>query len=110
IKSCLLLGIAEVDGKIISIGAVKPKKSTVFQKEKANCPKIEWKIDYEVGYFFTPDKYRGQGLSSKILDKLLEKYPSKNFYATTEIRQNNHMIKILENIGFKQFGKEWPSI
>jgi RimJ/RimL family protein N-acetyltransferase len=63
----------------------------------------------ELGYCFTlPDK-TGQGYSSTITKMLLDKVRSENLMASTELRSDNSMIRILERNGFKQYGKPWKS-
>ena len=111
VNHCNFLGICYCkDTSIVSIGAIKPKTNSDFNIEKADLKEMSNEFQLELGYCFTlPDK-TGQGHSSTITKMLLDKVTNKNVMASTEIRSDNSVIRILERNGFKQYGKPWKSV
>ena len=109
IERCSLLCLCIIDDKVISIGAIKPKTDSDFNTNKANLGNLRNDFDFELGYCCTLPQYTRQGHSSKIVKLLLDKSEDINLMASTELRANNSMRRILENNGFKQDGKPWKS-
>lgn len=109
IKDCIVIAFGMFNGKVVSIGAIKPITRSVFTRQKANVPNLEAKIDYEIGYLYTDPSFREQGYSSKIIDSLIKESKSKCLMATTELKEGNSMIYILNKRGFKQLGNNWGS-
>ncbi len=109
INNCKFLCLCIIDDKIISIGAIKPKTDSDFDSNKANLNDLRNDFDFELGYCFTLPKFTGRGHSSTIVKLLIDKLPDKNLMASTELRADNSMPRILEKNGFKQFGKPWKS-
>jgi GNAT superfamily N-acetyltransferase len=102
IKKSPLLGFYFDNGDIVSVAAIKTDEYKDFYFDQANVSgKRDYK--YELGWFYTLSDYRGQGLSSKLAEKLLNKIKSKKIFATTRIN-NIAMIKILERNGFTRLG------
>ncbi|MBS1571345.1 MAG: hypothetical protein KF825_09995 [Ferruginibacter sp.] len=109
INRCTFLCLCKVDNKIISIGAIKPKTNSDFNSDKADLDKFRNDFSSELGYCFTLPDHTGKGFSSSIVKLLLDKFSDTNLMASTELRVDNSMTRILEKNNFKQFGKPWKS-
>jgi len=109
VKRCKLIGMGFSWGQPVAIGAIKPKTASDFTQAKANLPELAKDFEWEVGYFFTEPKFEGKSFSSTILNQLLTDFGSGRLMATTEIREENRMIKSLEHRGFQQSGQTWKS-
>lgn len=109
VNRCAFLCICKLDNEIISIAAIKPKTNSDFDSDKADLDKIRNDFSLELGYCFTLPDHTGNGYSSSIVKLLLEKMADTNLMASTELRHDNSMIRILEKSSFKQFGKPWKS-
>jgi len=108
LNNCKAICICIGDDEIISIGAIKPKTAIDFSKAKANLPHLSKSFTWELGYCYTDPKHTGNGYSSTIVKQLVESYQG-NLMATTELREDNSMLHILERFGFKQLGQTWKS-
>ena len=106
---CKFLSACTVDGEIVSIGAIKPKTNSDFDPAKANLPHLSVDFLWEIGYCYTDPNHTGNGYSSSIVEQLIEKLPENNLLASTELRSDNSMVRILERNGFKHFGNFWKS-
>lgn len=109
VKRCKLLCICFENGKVVSIGAMKPKSNSDFDSDKADLFKMRSEFENELGYCFTLPKRTGKGYSSTITGILLKEFENENIMASTELRADNPMTRILERNGFKLFGKPWKS-
>lgn len=109
VNRCTFLSICKLNGEIISIAAIKPKTNSDFDSDKADLDKVRNDFSLELGYCFTLPDHTGKGYSSTIVKLLLEKMSGINLIASTELRHDNSMIRILEKNNFKQFGKPWKS-
>lgn len=109
IELCPLLCMCKVNNKVISIGAIKPKTNGVFNAEKADLSSIKDDFSLELGYCFTLPDFTRKGFSSSIVSLLLDEFKETNIMASTELRLDNSMSRILEKNDFRQFGKPWKS-
>lgn len=109
INACKLLCVCKVDSEIISIGAIKPRTDSDFNSNKADLDKFRNDFSVELGYCFTLPDHTGKGYSSSLVKLLLDKYKDINLMASTELRADNSMTRILEKNHFKHFGKPWKS-
>lgn len=109
INGCELICICMLDNEIISIGAIKPKTNSDFNSDKADLESFRNDFSVELGYCYTLPNHGGKGHSSTIVKLLIEKFQDYNLMASTELRSDNSMIRILEKNNFKQFGKPWKS-
>ncbi len=109
ILACRQILFCIADKKIVGIGAIKPKTKSDFTAEKADLNNISKKFDWELGYLYVEENFRGLGISSTITRLLLIGKENENIMASTEIYKNNPMIKVLKKSGFKQYGKPWGS-
>jgi GNAT superfamily N-acetyltransferase len=109
IDKCKLVCIAWVNDDIAAIGAIKEKTQSVFSAKKAGLPELSNDFEWELGYFYTQEKYAGKGIASMIAKLLIEEYGEENLMASTEITANPAMVKILKKHGFRLFGKPWKS-
>ena len=109
VDRCKLICIAKMKDKVVSIGAIKQKTQTDFSNNKAGIPDYSNKFEWELGYLYTDEDYEGYGIASTITSKLIDSYGKGNLMASTEIEANPAMVKILENHGFKLFGKPLKS-
>ncbi|HIF9499313.1 TPA: GNAT family N-acetyltransferase [Photobacterium damselae] len=106
---CKSICIASIDGKPVAIGAIKTKTCSDFTDSKADLPQLEKEFNWELGYLFTDSNFQGQKIAGNIVQILIRHFGKENLMASTEITANPGMVKILENNGFKQFGKPWKS-
>jgi GNAT superfamily N-acetyltransferase len=109
IDKCKLICIAWVDNDVAAIGAIKEKTQMDFSAEKAGLPDLSEDFEWELGYFYTKEKYAGNGIASMIAELLVERYDKENLMASTEITANPAMVSILQKHGFHLFGKPWKS-
>ncbi len=109
IDRCELLCIAKDNDVVIGIGAIKKKTESDFDTDRANLPKIADQFEWELGYIYTVDNYQGKGIASEIVRRILVEFGKSNLIATTEIKENPSMVKILEKYSFCQKGKTWTS-
>jgi hypothetical protein len=109
INRCKLLGICVLGDEVISIAAIKVKSSSDFNAEKADLQDLSKEFKYELGYCFTKTNHTGKGYSSRLVNTLIQKISAENLLATTELREDNSMQRILINNGFKQYGNSWKS-
>ena len=79
-------------------------KKVVFKR--AGVPKEAEKYSLEIGWAYTKCVYRGKGICTGLIQKILEKSESENFFAT--VRTNNPaMHRVLEKTGFRRIGKPY---
>ncbi len=109
VNSCSLLGVCQFEKKIVSIGAIKPATKSDFGIKKADVKILEEIIKDELGYCFTIPEYTGKGFSSSLVSRLIQEFGEKDLIASTEMRNSNSMVRILERSGFKQTGRFWKS-
>ncbi len=106
---CNLICITSINETPIAIGAIKTKTKSDFDKQKADLPNLFDDFNWELGYLFTLDQYRGNGIASNMVNLLIKEYGNDNLMASTEINANPSMVKILERNGFRHYGKPWKS-
>lgn len=106
---CRFLCIARIDGDVVGIGAIKVKTESDFSIQKANLPKLNNDFEWELGYLFTYPGYTGKGIAKNISRLLCEEIGHENLMASTELSANSAMVRILEQLGFRQYGKPWKS-
>jgi hypothetical protein len=109
VERCRLLCFCIVGDEIVSIGAIKPKTVSDFSADKSDLTHLSNQFNCELGYFFTLPDHCRKGYSSAIASNLLSSFNSENIMASTELRAQNSMLRILERNGFKQFGQPWQS-
>ncbi len=109
VKRCKLIAIGFSWGRPVAIGAIKPKTPSDFTATKSNLPERAADFDWEIGYFYTDPDFEKKKFSSTIFDRLLKEYGKGRLMATTEIRDGNRMVNILERRRFKQVGAGWKS-
>ena len=109
IDRCKLICIAWVDNDVAAIGAIKEKTLLDFSAEKAGLPDLSDDFEWDLGYFYTQEKYAGKVIASMIAKLLIEGYGKENLMASTEITANPAMVNILHKHGFRLFGKPWKS-
>lgn len=106
---CKFICIATINNIPIALGAIKKKTKSAFTPEKANAAEFSDKFDWELGYLYVKEEYERRGIASTIVRILLECFGDGNLMASTEIATNPGMVKILERLGFRQYGKPWQS-
>lgn len=109
INRCKYLCMSFVDGKPVSIGAIKPKTVSDFKENKANLPDLEKAFEWELGYFYTDIDHQCRGYGSEITETLIQKTEDINLMASTELAEKNSMKRILERTGFTRKGSAWKS-
>ena len=106
---CKYICLAKVDGAVAAVGAIKKKTASDFTDAKAGVPELSNDFQWELGYLFTDAKYQGRHLASSITETLIRNFGDGNLMASTEIKANPRMVKILERNGFRLYGKPWKS-
>lgn len=106
---CKIVGIARVDGAAVAIGGIKKKTDSDFSEGKAGVPDLAEAFDWELGYLYTEAEQCGRGIASTITRLLVDAYGHGNLMASTEIAANPAMVRILEKLGFRLYGKPWKS-
>lgn len=109
VNRCTFLCVCKVDNTIISIGAIKPKTNSDFDTKKGNLDHLRNDFKLELGYCYTVPDYTRNGYSSQIVRMLVDKCREINLMASTELKIDNSMTRILERNGFKQYGQPWKS-
>jgi len=109
IDRCLYFCYVTDADKPIAIGAIKKKTDSDFNDNKSGLIELFHDFDWELGYIYISKDYEGQKLASRVVSRLLSEYGQENLMASTEISANPAMVKILENNGFRLFGKPWKS-
>lgn len=110
IGSCPYLCIANIDNRMIGIGALKHIYNTPF--DDAGVTNLKTKFCLELGYLYVLDSQddknlRGMGIGKNITRLLLKQEINKNIFATTELNATNPMLHILHNFGFMSIGKPY---
>ena len=108
INRCSILGVCKINDEIVSIAAIKPKTNSDFDSEKAAIENMRTEFKLELGYCFTLIAHTGNGYSSSLVKYLIEEV-EENLMASTELRADNVMSRILIKNGFSQFGNPWKS-
>jgi len=107
---CKLLCIARIDDEVVGIGAIKPKTESDFSEQKADLSKLADDFNAELGYLYTNPDHARKGIARNIAKLLVDTYGQKNLMASTEISANPGMVRILETLGFRHYGKPWRSV
>lgn len=95
---------------IISGGAIKKPTSEYIEKifKKADIEDgIYQKYQYEFGWLFTDEKYRGNGLSKIIRDQIFSDF-NRPVFSTNE-SNNTPVIKTRERYNFTKIGNDFAS-
>lgn len=106
---CKYICIGYSNEKPIAMGAIKRKTPSDFLEQKANIPNKASEFDWELGYMYTEKEFTKRGIARRIAAILLEEYGDYNIMASTEIKDNPGMVKILKTFGFEHFGSLWKS-
>lgn len=109
VDRCLHLCMAAVRGKIVAIGAIKPKTEADFRADTSGESARSDDFSWELGYCYTQPSYWRRGIGSHIIEKLLERMTGHHLLATTELRADNSMLGLLERAGFLRYGATWKS-
>jgi GNAT superfamily N-acetyltransferase len=103
------LGFHYEDDELAAVAALKhPEESyrdKVFRKAKASFPAGAFVA--ELGWVFTREKFRGRGISHRLLERLLEKAGQDNLFATARA-DNRPMQCLLRSLGFQPAGSSFP--
>ncbi len=106
---CKLLCIARIDDQVVGIGAIKVKTKSDFSEQKADLSNLANEFDWELGYLFTDPAHTRKGIAKHIAKLLVDAHGQENLMASTEVSANPGMVKILETLGFRHYGKPWKS-
>jgi len=108
IKRASLLAFHYEENTLVGIAALKRPNET-YKKEvfrKAGVSKESDKYNLEIGWAYTTKEYRGRGICSGLIQKLIVASASQNIFATTKT-DNLPMQKILKRNGFQKTGKSY---
>lgn len=106
---CKILCIAKINGEVAAIGAVKKKTVSDFSNEKSGLPDLGDDFEWELGYLYTSPKNVGKGIAKNVARMLVDEFGNGNLMASTEVTANPAMVSILEQLGFRLYGKPWKS-
>ena len=106
---CKWLCIARIDNEVVGIGAIKVKTESDFSEHKASLADLSSEFAWELGYLFTEPAHTGKGIGKHVARVLVEAYGGGNLMASTDMSANPAMVRILESLGFRQYGKPWKS-
>lgn len=94
--------------KIVGVASIKNPtdnyRTSVFTKAKV--PHLADKYDLEIGYAVTLEQHRGNGISPKLINSLINHCSLNSFYATTK---NDSMRKILDKLSFEKAGSDYEN-
>jgi hypothetical protein len=104
------LAFARRDGCLVGVGALKrPKVSYRTKVEKSSGASLDVdQFPFEFGYLVVLPSARGQRLSFKIWQVLLEGHEGNGIFATARV-QNKEMAAILPRLGFAPAGSPYQS-
>ncbi|MBK8163121.1 MAG: GNAT family N-acetyltransferase [Gammaproteobacteria bacterium] len=106
---CKLLCIARIDEEVVGIGAIKTKTKSDFSEQKADLSELSDDFDWELGYLFTDPEHTRKGIAGNVAKLLVDAHGQDNLMASTEVSANPGMVRILETLGFRHYGKPWKS-
>ena len=89
--------------------AIKPATQSAFSAEKSALSRLRAEFNWELGYLFTDPAHAAKGIGKNIARLLVDEHGKENLMASTEISANPRMVKILEALGFRHYGKSWKS-
>ena len=103
------IAFARHNGEPIAVAIVKNPHASYRNKvfTAAGVAEIEQQYPYELGYFMTDPAYRGQGVSTNLMN-LINQNVAGHIYSTTR-ESNTVMNHMLQTAGFKQAGSAYPS-
>jgi GNAT superfamily N-acetyltransferase len=104
------LGFHFENGEVAAVAALKRPgakyRAKVFERAEATLQSGDFLAD--LGWVFTREKFRGRGISRRLLERLLEQAGKANLFATTRT-DNVPMQALLELLGFRQEGRTFVS-
>ena len=104
-----LLFLRESNGQLVGVGALKRPllsyRNKVFAKAGATVRSEEYRI--ELGWVAVVKAHEGQGLSRRIISRLISLAANENVFATT--RADARATRFAIDYGFKPAGKPYPS-
>lgn len=106
IRRAKLLAFHYEKNTLVAITALKRPNET-YKKDvfrKAGVSEESDKYNLEVGWAFTVEEYRGKGICSGLVQKIVNKSKSEAIFATTK-KHNLQMHRILKKNGFQKIGK-----
>jgi RimJ/RimL family protein N-acetyltransferase len=106
IKKAVLLAFHYEENTLVGIAALKRPNETYKKKvfRKAGVSKESDKYNLELGWAYTIKEYRGKGICSSLVQKLISALGSQNIFATTRT-DNFPMQVILIKNGFQKTDK-----
>lgn len=108
IKRAKLLAFHYEEDTIVGIAALKrpnePYKKRIFRKAGVSEESVGYNL--EIGWAFTMCEYRGKGICSGLVQKILDAYGRQSIFATTKT-DNSSMQRVLEKNGFQKTGKPY---
>ena len=108
IKRAKLLAFHYEENTLVGIAALKQSNQTYKKKvfRKAGVSEDSDKYNLEVGWAFTMCEYRGKGICSSLVQKIVDASGSANIFATTTT-DNLQMQRILTKNGFEKVGERY---
>jgi len=109
INTFRMISVCLEGDEIVSVAAIKPKTEIDFDKGQSNLPELSKDFAWELGSCYTKPDRNGRGYCSTLVKMLMENCNDVNLTAVTEIGTDNPMARILDRVGFRQYGNTWES-
>lgn len=108
IENAKLLAFHYERDTLVGVAALKKPSEDYKQRvfRKAGVPEEVSKYNCELGWAFTEKKYRGKGIGSGLVQKIIDKFGFQNIYATTKT-DNKSAKRILGKSGFRAIGQPY---
>ena len=109
IRNSEILAFCYDSGRLVGISALKNPNSNYKNRvfKKAGISELADNYDFEIGYAYTENEYRGNRINFHLNERLINMVKSRRVYATTA---NPSMINILKNLGFNPIGKPYQGV
>ncbi|MFZ0640061.1 MAG: hypothetical protein WAN33_11555 [Candidatus Acidiferrales bacterium] len=100
------VAFVERDGKMVAVAAMK-KAIPSYAKKLSKLSGYDLADDVpELGYVVVLEGYRGQHLSTQVVQRILPEFNNRSVFATTS---DAKMKCVMKKQGFRRVGNEWDS-
>lgn len=108
IKAANFLAFYEDDNQLVGVASIKKPDKQYIRKvfRRAKVEKHADKYEFEMGWAFTKESHRRQGISEQLITTLIAKVEPNAVYATTK---NDGMRKLLAKVGFEKLGDNYEN-
>lgn len=98
IKNCELLAFCYLQTELVGVSSIKKPSQNYVESviKKAKLDRQPKDLTYEIGYSFTEEKFRKNGISGRLKKELLEKIKSRKgkiLFSTTAISSSQNFFE-----------------